>query len=102
MDDPVRRRRRTTAVELKILEAEFTKSDKPSIGERERISKLIAEQDIDGPGMNAREIQVWFQNKSKHIHSDANNRTSYKESPEQLSSLHAGHVILLIHIDKQR
>lgn len=64
-EETVRRRRRTTAVELEILEEEFSRCDKPSIGERERISDHISHRDTEGPGMNAREIQVWFQNKRK-------------------------------------
>ena len=62
-EEPARRRRRTTQLELDILDSEFAKCDKPGISERERISKLIAQ--VPGPGMNAREIQVWFQNKRK-------------------------------------
>ncbi|CCG83573.1 protein of unknown function [Taphrina deformans PYCC 5710] len=67
MDEPTRRRRRTTTLELEILENEFAKCDKPSISERDRISDLINRTDVDGPGMNGREIQVWFQNKRQAI-----------------------------------
>lgn len=35
-DEPLRRRRRTTAIELDILEAEFAQCDKPSIADRDR------------------------------------------------------------------
>lgn len=36
IDEPTRRRRRTTILELEILEMEFAKCDKPSITERDR------------------------------------------------------------------
>lgn len=57
----MRRRRRTTAAELAVLEREFLKCDKPPMGERDRISREIVA--CGGNGMNGREIQVWFQNK---------------------------------------
>ncbi|BFZ58118.1 hypothetical protein PYCC9005_005177 [Savitreella phatthalungensis] len=61
----MRRRRRTTAQELVILEREFLRCDKPSMGERERIAREIVQ--AGGVGMNGREIQVWFQNKRQAI-----------------------------------
>lgn len=41
LDEPARRRRRTTTLELEILEIEFAKCDKPSISERERYAKYM-------------------------------------------------------------
>lgn len=41
LDEPARRRRRTTTLELEILEIEFAKCDKPSISERERYAKSV-------------------------------------------------------------
>lgn len=50
-----RKRRRTSAMELAVLEEEFSKNLKPNKEQRERISKRV--------GMTEKAVQIWFQNK---------------------------------------
>lgn len=53
--DAPRKRRRTTPHELEVLEAEFSKNNRPGKTDRERIAKLTS--------MDEKAVQVWFQNK---------------------------------------
>lgn len=50
-----RKRRRTSAMELSILEDEFSKNPKPNKEQREEVSKRV--------GMTEKAVQIWFQNK---------------------------------------
>lgn len=50
-----RKRRRTSALELSILENEFSKNSKPTKEQRNDICKRV--------GMTEKAVQIWFQNK---------------------------------------
>jgi hypothetical protein len=54
-----RRRRRTSASELSVLESEFRKCPKPSKWVREHIAQRV--------GMTEKTVQIWFQNKRQSL-----------------------------------
>lgn len=51
----VKHRRRTTPEQLRILEAEFDRNNKPDNSKREELAAML--------GMTKRNVQVWFQNR---------------------------------------
>lgn len=56
IDKPkVKHRRRTTPEQLRILEAEFDRNNKPDNSKREELAAML--------GMTKRNVQVWFQNR---------------------------------------
>ncbi|KAJ3186738.1 LIM/homeobox protein Lhx5 [Gaertneriomyces sp. JEL0708] len=71
-----KRRRRTSAKELEVLEGFFKRSQLPNAHEREELSRLT--------GMTPRAVQVWFQNKrqsEKRKAAGANGRPDKKRLP---------------------
>ncbi|KAL2312706.1 MBF complex negative regulatory component yox1 [Schizosaccharomyces pombe] len=56
-----KRRRRTTDAEATLLEQYFLKTPKPSLIERQELSKKLKSS------MTPRELQIWFQNKRQSL-----------------------------------
>ncbi|KND00461.1 uncharacterized protein SPPG_04779 [Spizellomyces punctatus DAOM BR117] len=86
-----KRRRRTSAMELEVLEAHFRRNPLPNASEREQLARET--------GMTARCVQVWFQNKrqslKKKVATTERRKSSIPDSPlkqEPNASLGAGSV----------
>lgn len=78
--DAKRKRRRTTAEQLDVLEQEFRVSEKPNGAQRDQISLRLQRT------MSSREIQVWFQNRRQAARRQAQ-QTRRSESDSELSVL---------------